>query len=899
MTQVKPFASFLFLFCLFWSDAGAQTPTLVFPQLANGGGIQSEIILTNPGSLQDTGTIFLRESDGDPFPLIIDGKEQSSIPYSIPPGGLLRLKSDGSGPAKAGYATVFSDNGLSELVGGITYNLVGFEVSVPSSRLGVDFQVFVEKNASANSGIALANTGNTQIAVLLRLLDRNGNLVDSTTLTPAGREQCPRFIDELFDEVPPSFTGSVRATSENAFGLVGIRQKTTGSMAILTASTGTSASQLVFTQLAAGGDIQSEIILLNPADKLDTGTITFRGQNGQPLVIPVDGVAQSTISYSIPAGGVVRIQTDKGGPVQVGYAQVLPDSPDSRINGNIVYNLRGFEVSVPNSPLSTQYHVFVELNASADSGIALANPGARAISISTQLLDSDGKQMAQKPIDLAAGQQMARFLNEIYDNLGPSVTATLQLESSDEFSLLGLRMRPNASLSTLSSSTTALRPPSPTSSDLSDYWMAVDLAEVSSEEKAAFCAMSAQEMQNFRDQETAQARKISDDLESYIRSWLRGEVPPEIPAGLLPPSIDNEKTHSWKLLRPEEVRPEDQWFMFPARVEPSVDGFTELHSGNAATHVTYLKMLFIAPFNSELLIEGDFGHARQQSFHLLAPFDPNFPITTTMGIMEVPIMDVDIEPESGHVNPFRMGVDRNAQNRHYHVTFELKEGNAYDLNPVLQNPHFRAPGNTRVGGPLAPTGIWGGGVIVPSLLWLRYYVPDLKPDGSVDPLAGVDLPKALLRLESGETFWLRSDFSLAAQRQSATFPAQTTLPVEPTELVGPSFGWFKIFTILLVQAEARGYQVAQPFGPFPASGVKAQIRNQNACFFNQGPSQPLPGSIAHSATDQPYNNYLTRPVWLGSGKVYALSGRMPTTPPHAQWRAHHGAGPGTLLVHLP
>jgi len=307
--------------------------------------------------------------------------------------------------------------------------------------------------------------------------------------------------------------------------------------------------------------------------------------------------------------------------------------------------------------------------------------------------------------------------------------------------------------------------------------------------------MSEAQRERYYEERHAEAQRLSDQLEEYIRAWYYEGASAKIPAGLLPPSIDNEKAKDWTLLRPEEVRPEDQWYYTPAREEPELTGFDKLYLSNVATHVTYLKLLFIAPFDSQLLFEGDFPHCRFMDYQILEPFDPEFPVTGNRGQMEIPIVDVDIEPDPGHVNPFRTGADRGAERRHYHLTFELKAGNAVELNPVMQSPHFRAPGNTRVGGPFGSSGPYGDGAMIPSVVWLRYYVPD---EGA-GPLGGVPLPKALLRLSTGETFWLQPDFSLAAQRFALTVPGERTPPQEPVGPLGPSWGWFKVFGLWLMR----------------------------------------------------------------------------------------------------
>jgi hypothetical protein len=413
--------------------------------------------------------------------------------------------------------------------------------------------------------------------------------------------------------------------------------------------------------------------------------------------------------------------------------------------------------------------------------------------------------------------------------------------------------------------------------DSGDYWLSVDLPDISNAKKKEYCKKTRQEGREYYIEKVQEAIDLSDRLENYILDWYYNGVNPIIPRELLSPWIDNKKTHTWTLLRPEEVNPESQWYYYPAREEPSLDNFCKLYMNNAATHVTYLKLLYIAPFDSQLLVEGEFPYCRFMDYQITEPFDPRFPVTTNSGVMEVPIVDVDIEPDPGSINPFRLGGDRNAKNRDYSLVFDLSRGNSVDLNPVMQNKYFRAPGNTRVGGPFRSTGPTGDGVIIPSTLWLRYYAPDKGPDGKMDSLAGVSIPKVLLKLKTGETFWIQTDFSLATAREIATSPGMKTAPEDPPEYIGPSLGWFKMFGHWLLFAEGRGV-VMSYYNPKLEQFIKKQIRNEYRCFFNQGSDAPPPGNFTLSATDMPYNNYISRPFWLGENKVYVLTGKIPTTP---------------------
>ena len=90
----------------FGSSLPAQDLKLIFPQIAEGGGITLEIILTNASPQQDTGTIFFWDSNGQPLALTIDETENTSFPYSIEGGGVLKIQTSGTGKEpRVGYAT--------------------------------------------------------------------------------------------------------------------------------------------------------------------------------------------------------------------------------------------------------------------------------------------------------------------------------------------------------------------------------------------------------------------------------------------------------------------------------------------------------------------------------------------------------------------------------------------------------------------------------------------------------------------------------------------------------------------------------------------------------------------------------------------------------------------------
>ena len=205
-----------------------------------------------------------------------------------------------------------------------------------------------------------------------------------------------------------------------------------------------------------------------------------------------------------------------------------------------------------------------------------------------------------------------------------------------------------------------------------NYWSHTEIPSLTMVERLKVALKAKRNWSDHIQQADQKAQKLSADLENYIRSWLAGQADQKLPLGLLPEYIDNPKTKDWTLMKAEEAKPEQQWGVIPAH---EVDEeFQKLYMLGVDHHVTYLKLIFVAPLGSKLLIEGDFPHARFLDYEILQPFDPEHPASGTTGENpEVSIVDVDIEPDPGHTNPFRPGADRRALKRHYHLTFDLQE----------------------------------------------------------------------------------------------------------------------------------------------------------------------------------------------------------------------------------
>jgi hypothetical protein len=366
------------------------------------------------------------------------------------------------------------------------------------------------------------------------------------------------------------------------------------------------------------------------------------------------------------------------------------------------------------------------------------------------------------------------------------------------------------------------------------------------------------------------ARILSDALERHIRLWLAGQADAVLPQNVMPPGYNRRDYPVWRLMRPEDIVAEDQWPLRPAHpiVRDSLVGsFPD-------PNCTYLVSLLYAPFGAKVVMEGQFPHARFFDLQITPSFDPkSYHYDGWAGIGEVPIVDVDIEPLPGHVNPFRVGARRDAPNRNWRCEFDLAIGDPVALNAAFRPPFFRAPGNKRTGGAILHQGPWGDansqghkrGRWNHGQMWVRYY----RPDDAKGPLGGVALPKMWYEFSDGQRFWLQFDPTNFKSRAGRRVKPRAT-SLKPMPLSGPETGWTKQAGIF--RAIYSGFAIETKWGS------KEYVRLLDKGVVARGSDLPAPNNYEQSATSCTYIDYLVRGMQCEAGRVVVLTGKLPTFP---------------------
>ena len=205
--------------------------TIYFSEFGNGGGLRSEILLTNPsGSDTILGHVEFYDDEGQTLSIgmTVSGVDDvtssiqtdssqyaSSIEFSIAPLGRFTLSTDGMGELAVGSAIVGSDEPLG---GVIRFSIDGMGIAGVGSSESLDsFIVPVTRRKDGlNTGIALLNVEQTPVSVTLSLNNQNGERVPGGSvsiidLSPLGH--LAKFISELFHEAETEeFLGTVTVT---------------------------------------------------------------------------------------------------------------------------------------------------------------------------------------------------------------------------------------------------------------------------------------------------------------------------------------------------------------------------------------------------------------------------------------------------------------------------------------------------------------------------------------------------------------------------------------------------------------------------------------------------------------------------------------------------------------
>lgn len=252
----------------------------------------------------------------------------------------------------------------------------------------------------------------------------------------------------------------------------------------------------------------------------------------------------------------------------------------------------------------------------------------------------------------------------------------------------------------------------------------------------------------------------------------------------------------------------------------------------------YWGAVYNLPPGATLTLSGRFPHSRYASLNAY----------NSVGAVQDALADFQINADRGAVNPFRPGALRTARRRSFHVRL------ADDLRPGALDPDQRTNEPARN---VLHTAMPGDATHRAAVLW-RVYVPDRGRDLR----GGVPLPQPRLVLRDGRV--------LRGRAACAALGSQKPIAVDPAALLIPR-----------AQYDAMRYQPGKPPW-FPAQPVpvwRVQYSRAYLLALYTGESIPNPPKGGQSGFfPNLHNQYVRAALSRKLGRVFALRGKMATTP---------------------
>jgi hypothetical protein len=277
-----------------------STSPVYFPQLADGGGFTTSLVLLNTSSSTEAGTVAFFDNSGSALSIRpVGGTAGSSFLYSIPASGFFVLQTDGSGTSvQIGSVQVTPNAGANAPVGAGIFSssiqgILVTESGVPSAQPTTKARIYIDRSGGHDTGIAIANPGSSAATVNIQAYLTDGVTTAGNTPQPfnlAASGHMAKFADELISALPNNFTGVAEITSQTPFVALTLRSliNSRGDTLLTTfpvADENQSApSPIIFPQMADGGGFATQFIFISASGPASVN-VNFFGDDGSGLAL--------------------------------------------------------------------------------------------------------------------------------------------------------------------------------------------------------------------------------------------------------------------------------------------------------------------------------------------------------------------------------------------------------------------------------------------------------------------------------------------------------------------------------------------------------------------------------------------------------------------------------------
>ena len=448
---------------------GSTTPGLIasMAQLASAGGWDTSFTLVNMGSAAACSSLqFYADPNGAALSLpftfpqgVIAPTTTSDVVETINPDALLVM--DTTGPAantvNVGWAYLQAAGDIGGY-GIFTNTPNNWEAVVPLETRNANFYVLPFDNTGVlATGLAIANLSIQPATVNVSIRNDGGFQIDNETIqmNPLGHAY---FLLASEYQATSGIRGSVVFSSQSGgqISVLGLRANgpaltTVPVLADVTPGTGSMA------HVTYNGGWNTTITLVNTGTAQATPTLSFYGDDGTPLAIPLSYPQTGTVSNSASiqptlAPGQVLIMETTGQDAQASVSgSAVLSSLKGAVGGSAIfrYSPSGQEGIVPlETRNATTYFLGFDNTNGRVTGMALANDTSSAANLALTIRDDTGATIATDSIALKANGHTQTVLTTGYPATGGK-RGTVEIDGPAGFSALGLFVSPTGNVTTL------------------------------------------------------------------------------------------------------------------------------------------------------------------------------------------------------------------------------------------------------------------------------------------------------------------------------------------------------------------------------------------------------------------------------------------------------------------
>ncbi len=413
---------------------GAFNP-FVLPHLTFGGGWQTRIVLSSIYYSADTASLRFYGDSGNPIGVphaqvaTGSGSTASFFDQQIPSNGVVFLDTSAaaSDPVTNGSARLSSSYSGITGFGVFSYPSLNWQALVPMDNARYNSVVLAFDNTgSLATGVSMASTDSIPINVSVVVSDDNGAVLETTSIPLGAGAHTSFMLKEQFPSTAGK-RGTVRFTTDTYGSIHVLAIRANGpaltTLPVLASNGGNPGASIAHVTYNAG--FTSTFYLVNTGTAAAPFTLKFFNESGGavsvPLLLPQTGMTTTTnaLTMTLAAGAMLVVKTQSNSSLAgvVGSAQL---TTFGTVGGFEIFEWTtyGQEASVPLQSQSSSSGVGRRLifdnTGGFATGVAVANPGGIAGSITVNIRDEGGNLLQTSAITLPINGHTSFMLPSTY-----------------------------------------------------------------------------------------------------------------------------------------------------------------------------------------------------------------------------------------------------------------------------------------------------------------------------------------------------------------------------------------------------------------------------------------------------------------------------------------------------